>query len=389
MKITKVEIMKIDCGVNWWHPVGCRIYTDEGIYGDGEAAIAYGTGSYAAFGMIRDLAPFMIGKDPLENEVIWNLLYKSTFWAQNGGPIIFSAISAFDVALWDIKGKYFGVPVYKLLGGKIRDQLRCYASQLQDGWIKPGPAKSVSDYVQNAKDAVSQGYDAIKIDFIAYDEQGNWIARNEQTGRLKPGLAKLVEARISAVREAIGSEVELIMENHSYSDAQTAVQLARIAEKYNIFCYEEPSTPTPKVTKYISEKVNLPIAHGERIYTRWQYAEYFENQSVQIIQPDIGNCGGITEVKKICDMAYVYDVGVQAHVCASTFAVAPSLHLECAIPNFVIHEHHVINLMDWNKELTIHDYQPVNGYIDIPELPGLGNEWSEKALRNCDKVVIE
>jgi len=137
MKITKIDIMlvNLDCPDNvGWEPIVCRVYTDEGIYGDGEAALAYGRASRAAFGMLQDLSGLLIGRDPLDHEVIWEKLYKSIFWGQNGGPVVFAGISALDIALWDIKGKYFGVPVYKLLGGKMRDSLRCYASQLQFGW---------------------------------------------------------------------------------------------------------------------------------------------------------------------------------------------------------------------------------------------------------------
>jgi L-alanine-DL-glutamate epimerase-like enolase superfamily enzyme len=156
-----------------------------------------------------------------------------------------------------------------------------------------------------------------------------------------------------------------------------------------VFYFEEPSTPYPKATKYICDKLEMPIASGERIYSRWQYAQYFEDSSLQIIQPDIGNCGGITEAKKICDMAYTYDVGVQAHVCASPLSTAAALHLECVIPNFVIHEHHVFNRYDFNKKLCIHDYQPINGLYSIPELPGLGNEFSEYALTHGEKVTVK
>ena len=135
MKITQVDIMTPTIEERpIWRPILCRIYTDEGIYGDGEAALAYGIASPAAAGMIRDLAKLIIGMDPLDSEVIWDKLYKATFWGQNGGPVVFAGISALDIALWDIKGKAFNVPIYKLLGGKRRDNLRTYASQLQFGW---------------------------------------------------------------------------------------------------------------------------------------------------------------------------------------------------------------------------------------------------------------
>ncbi|MBE3607034.1 hypothetical protein CCAL13119_08840 [Campylobacter sp. RM13119] len=143
-----------------------------------------------------------------------------------------------------------------------------------------------------------------------------------------------------------------------------------------MFLIEEPSTPTPDVNKFIASNINIPVAHGERIYTRWQYKAYFENHSISMIQPDIGTNGGITETKKACDMAHAYDVGVQIHVCSSPLLTAAALHLETALPNFTIHEHHVYNLHEYNKALCKHDYQPINGFIAPPEIFGIGNEWS-------------
>ena len=391
MKIVKVDVMQLGTDVRPdWRPIVCRIYTDEGIYGDGEAAMAYDVGALGAFGMLQELAKMVIGMDPLDNEVIWDKLYRSTFWGQNGGPVTFSAISAIDIALWDIKGKYFKVPVYKLLGGKKRDNLRCYASQLQFGWGEVRiPARTPEDYAKNAKKAVAEGYDAVKFDFFLYDEKDGFFNDNDRLGLLSKKYLNIVEKRIAAVREAVGPDVDIILENHSYTDAQSALQLGKMAEKYDIFCFEEPTTPYPKITKYMSDKLNIPIATGERIYSRWQYAQYFENCSVQMIQPDFGNCGGITEGKKICDMAYAYDVGVQGHACGSPLSNVVALHLECVIPNFVIHEHHAVNLTPYNKSYCIYDYQPVNGKFKVPELSGLGNELSESAINNSVKVTIE
>lgn len=374
-------------------PVVCRIHTDEGIFGYGEAAIAYGKGSPAAFGMIQDLAPLIIGMDPLENEVIWDKLYKTTFWGQNGGPIIFAGIAAIDIALWDIRGKYFKAPVSKLLGGKKRDSLRSYASQLQFGWgpeMTPmTPQMTLKDYADMAKKAVADGYDAIKVDFFTFKEEGGAYSTEETTRLLKPELLDMVESRVAAVREAVGPDVDIIMENHSSTDVQSAVQLGRRVEKYNLFYFEEPTTATPALTKLVADNINIPVASGERIYSRWQYAPYLENGSLRIIQPDMGNCGGITEVKKICDMAHVYDVGVQLHTCSSPILTAASLQLEAVIPNFVIHEHHIIGIDPTNTELCVHDYQPVNGYYTVPDLPGIGNELSEYALSRADIVTVK
>ena len=392
MKITQIDIMTPHIQENpMWRPILCRIHTDEGIYGDGEAALAYGIASPAAAGMIRDLATLIIGMDPLDSEVIWDKLYKSTFWGQNGGPVVFAGISALDIALWDIKGKVFNVPVYKLLGGKRRDNLRTYASPLQFGWSDHAETLTTLDeYREVSKKAVAEGYDAIKIDFFTYaPEDGRRYTDEDCTRLLSPKLVDVVESRVAAVREAIGPNVDIIMENHSRPDAQSAVQLGRAVQKYNIFYFEEPNTPNPKTAKFISSKLSMPIAHGERVYSRWQYAPFFEDQSIQVIQPDLGNCGGLTEGKKICDMAYVYDISVQAHVCASPLSTAVALHLESVIPNFVIHEHHTNNLKPWNKELCTVDWQPVDGKFKVPEGPGLGCEFTDKVLNTENKIIVK
>ncbi len=391
MKITKVDVMQLKTRVpSALRPVVCRVYTDEGLYGDGEAAMAIHTGAPAAFGMIKDMARLIIGMDPLDHEIIWDKLYKSTFWGQNGGPVVFAGISAIDIALWDIKGKFFGVPIYKLLGGKRRDKLRAYASQLQFGW---GPERTLAfkteDYANVAKKAVADGYDAVKFDFFTYDSNGKQLGVEQWTRLLGAGYLDMIEERVAAVREAIGPKRDLIMEMHSHTDALSSVQIGKRVEKYNIFYFEEPNTPTPKLTKQIHDQLNIPIALGERVYTRWQYMPYFENLSVQVIQPDLGNTGGLTEGKKICDMAHTYDIGVQAHVCASPLSTAVALHLECSIPNFVIHENHMNNLAPIHRELCKYDYQPEGGMFSPPELPGIGNEWSEYALATCEKVTVE
>lgn len=392
MKITKVEVMLVDPGMRdslaWW-PVVCRVHTDEGIYGDGEAALSFGRASHAAYGALIDFAKLVIGMDPLAHEVIWEKLYKSTFWAQNGGPAVFGALSAIDVALWDIKGKFFGVPVYALLGGKFRDKLRTYASQLQGGWCdKRMAVGATEDYAKWAKVAVDQGYDAVKFDFFTFDRDGRRFCA-EETTRLQPAkMIAMVKERCAAVREAVGSDVDIIVENHAFIDSQVAVQIGEAIKPYNIFFFEEPCTPTPKMTKFVCEKLNIPIAQGERVYTRWGYAPYFENGSVQVIQPDLGTCGGITECMKICAMAHTYDVGVQLHVCSSPLLTAASLQVEAAIPNFVIHEHHAYNLHEYNKRLCIYDYQPKNGFFEVPDLPGIGNEFSPYVFEHSERTVV-
>ena len=394
MKISRVEIYQLRSPQPAiMRPVVCRIYTDNGLYGDGEAAVAYGRGTGGAFGQIREYAELIIGQDPLETEVIWNSLQKNTFWGVNGGPIIYAAISAIDMALWDIKGKFFGVPLYTLMGGKVNDNLRTYASQLQFGWSEVyKPALRPEEYAANAKKAVDEGFDCIKIDFFTFDENdGHKFDRvTETTGLISRRMINVVESRIKAVREAIGPDVDIIVENHSATDAQSSVQIGRMMEKYGVFAFEEPNTPTPVTARYIASKLNMPMANGERLFTRWQYIPYFNDQTIQLIQPDIGNCGGMTEVKKLCDMAHAYDVGVQAHVCASPLSTAFALQLEAAIPNFTIHEHHRYALLPWIKAYCKYDYQPVNGKFKVPDLPGCGNEFTVEALADAErKDVVE
>jgi L-alanine-DL-glutamate epimerase-like enolase superfamily enzyme len=367
-----------------------RIYTDEGIYGDGEAALAYGVSANGIFGIIKDYAELIIGDDPLDHEVIWNKLYKNTFWAINGGPFTFAGISAIDIALWDIKGKFFNVPIYKLLGGKQREKIHAYVGQVQSGFGADSKINATpAELAETAQKAVAAGYDALKFDFFTHDRDKRPLSKEEQGRLLSPYYVDLFEERVAAVREAVGPKVDIVVDNHSNFNANGIVQVGQRVEKYNILYFEEPNIPSPKTAKFIADRLNIPLAHGERVYSRWQYAPYFENGSLKVIQPDIGNTGGVTETKKIADVAAIYDVDVQPHFCASPISEAVAIQLEAAIPNFLIHEHNHCAFLTANQEMAIHHYEPVNSYFEIPELPGIGNEFSDKALNDyVQKVTV-
>lgn len=399
MKITSVEVFVLgkesaDLVLSsQWRPIGCRIHTDAGIYGDGEAAMAFGTGAFAAYGMIKDLARIVIGHDPLRIDYLWETMYRTSFWAQNGGPVIFAGIAAIDIALWDIKGKYFNCPIYQLLGGKHRDKLRCYASQLQLGWPDLGAEKyelahKAEEYAQSAIKAVEDGYDAIKIDFMQNDTDTGAFHYQKRVGILNRRMLEIVDERMAAVRGAVGPKVDIIVENHSFTSAEGAIQIAKLAEKYDVMCIEEPNTPSPQTSRYLKQNINIPIANGERIYTRWQYAPYFADQTIQLIQPDMGNSGGITEVKKVADMAHTYDILVQAHAFASPLSSDVAAQFEAAIPNFCIHEHAVCYRMAFNMGLTKYNRQPVGGYIEPLELPGIGNEFLQEAISKAQTYCV-
>ncbi|MBP1917692.1 mandelate racemase/muconate lactonizing enzyme family protein [Youngiibacter multivorans] len=395
MKITSVDVIKSNGGASsvkgaHWNPVFCRINTDEGISGFGEAGVAYTCGTEAAFGMIKDFAELIIGMDPMNIEAIWYKLQRTTFWGMGGGTIIFSGMSAIDIALWDIKGKKLGVPVYQLLGGKTNTKLRAYASQIQFDWGKEcRPLSKPEDYAEAAKKAMAEGYTCVKVDPVGFDEEGVWMSWSNY-GLLENKQLKVAVDRIAAIREACGPDLDIIIELHSLTDTNTAIQLGRELEKYRCFYYEEPTQPlNSDLFKEISNNVKIPMASGERIYTRWGYRPFFEDRSLAIIQPDLCNTGGITEGKKICDMAHTYDIGVQLHICGGPITIAAALQLEAVIPNFVIHEHHQSALMDENIKLCKYDYQPVNGYYEVPELPGIGNELTDEAIANAEVYTVK
>lgn len=392
MKINKVDVYMLDATTQRAsrRPIICRITTDEGIYGDGEAGIALGTGAPAAFGMVQDLSRLIIGMDPLNIEQIWNRLFKSSFWGMGGGPIVFAGISAIDIALLDIKGKALGVPIYQLLGGKFRDELRTYASQLQFGWTsRIGPFGKAEDYVMIVQHALSEGYDAVKIDFTQIGVDGERLPKSTAEGILSRQMMKMIDERLSLIRKECGYDFDMIVENHCRTDAISAVMIGELCDKYGVFALEEPVIPlNPDMHKVVREKIKTPIASGERIFGRWSFMNFFKENAIQLAQPDICNCGGLSEGKKICDLASIFDVTVQAHCAGSPISTAAALHLEAAIPNFCIHEHHFRSTQEALTVLCKYDYQPKNGKYKVPDLPGLGQEMSQRAIDTALMHVV-
>lgn len=384
MRIVSVDVIKLKrLDFSAQTPVLCRINTDEGIYGYGEAGVSIMDFSVGSYELLKLFGKMIVGMDPLGIDVIYAKL-AGTFWAQGNGGVIYGAISAIDTALWDIKGKYFNVPVYQLLGGKHREKLRAYASQLQNGWKYLNFMKSPGDlsFLREAcQAALDDGYDAVKVDFLSKHLDGTPINRQEMKNYISKKSMREFEQKLDTVRGTIGPDVDLILENHCITSGNTAIQFGMLAEKYDIMFLEEPATPfNPMEYQRIAAKLSIPLATGERSYTRWGFHALLAGGSLSVIQPDLGNCGGITEGRKICDLAETYGATVQTHTCNTPISVAAALQLEAAIPNFIIHEHHTVNTLPPVRELCVYDYQPVNGYFEIPEIPGIGNELSEKAL---------
>ena len=230
---------------------------------------------------------------------------------------------------------------------------------------------------------------SIKVDVLAMDEQGNWNQRDLK-GLLPDNILRLGYDRLKAMRDAIGPDVDIIVEMHSFTSAAPAIQFGRMIEELGVLYYEEPVMPlNPKMMKQVADHVNIPLASGERIYWRWGYRPFLEDGSLSVIQPDICTCGGISEVKKICDMAHVYDVTVQIHVCGGPISTAAALHMEAAIPNFMIHELHRYALLEPNTRTCIHNYMPSKGRYTVPELPGLGQELTPETIAASDIITVK
>jgi L-alanine-DL-glutamate epimerase-like enolase superfamily enzyme len=393
MKIVSIDIYEVmgpQMAKTRWKPVIIKVNTDEGLCGFGEVGLAYGAGSAAGAGMVKELARYVIGMNPMNVEEIWEKLFRKTFWGMGGGTVVFGGMSAIDMACWDIRGKALGVPLYELLGGKMRSKLRAYASQIQFDWGKDNNRSLTKpeEYAEAARHAVADGYDAVKVDVACLNAAGQYAAESLE-GILTNDQLKLFVDRVTAIREAVGPSVDIILEQHSFLGVSSAIQFARAVEDLGIFFYEEPIHPlNVDSMALVARSTKIPIASGERIYSRWGYRPFFEKQALAVIQPDLGLVGGITECKKVCDMAHIYDVRVQCHACGSPIITAASLHMEAVLPNFIIHENHRYNLLDHNIELCKYDYQAKDGSYEVPTLPGLGQEMSEKAMREAPCIHV-
>ncbi len=385
MKIVAVEIfdVKLAATVTRWNPVIVRIQTDEGISGLGEVALAYGVGSTAGLGMVKTLAEhFLIGADPFRIEQMWDTMYRKTFWGQGGGPVVFGGMSAIDEALWDIKGKALGVPVYELLGGRCWDKLRLYANDWYRSCVQP------ADYAEAAQNVVAYGYTALKFDPFAVTPDGVW---DYPRRALDAKRADLAYARVEAVREAVGPDVDILVEVHGNLGTTSAIQMGKRLETLKPFFYEEPvDALNVDCMRKVAENVAIPIAAGERLYTRYGFRQYIEQQVLDILQPDLGLAGGITETKKIAAYAETYNLHVQPHNCAGPIATAAAVQLDACMTNFIIQEWFPFH-KDGRYDLVTQalEHQAEDGYFELTDAPGLGVELDEAVISKHDKILIE
>lgn len=377
MTITRVRIYVVTIGGR--SPVLVEVLTDAGLVGIGEAAFAYGTGAGAAAGMIKDLTEaFLLGRDPSRIEALWSEMYDHTFWAKGGGPVVFAGLSALEQALWDLKGKALGVPVYDLLGGRIRDDVRVYANGWSFRCVTP------EEFAREAQRVVADGYTALKCYPLATAElDAHGHIRHVSHRAIDRAAERRAVERVRAVREAVGPDVDLMVDMSAELTPDAIIRLGRALERYDPLFFEEPVDPSdPDALKKVSEHVHLPIAVGERLYTRYGFRRVLELRAADVLQPDVGNTGGIMEGKKIAAMAEAYSARVAPHNCGSPVLTAASLQLDACVPNFLIQELYPYRVPE-HYEIVDHapELEVRQGRLPLSTRPGLGVELVEDAVR--------
>jgi galactonate dehydratase len=363
MKITRVKTIVVNAQLRNW--VFVKVETDlPGLYGWGESSLEWKTRSVV--GAVEDFAPMVAGEDPTRIEHLYQKLYRHSFFRM--GVIGMSAISGIEQACWDILGKSLGVPVYRLLGGAVRERVRMY-THLGGGEMKAVyETFDAGPLIDLAKKVIEQGYTAVKVVFVPYSEPLMGI----------PPVKKL-ESLMGRLREAVGDQIDIMIDFHGRTYPAMAVSYIRALEPFRPFFCEEPVPPeNVAALAEVKRAVNAPIATGERLVTRHQFREVFERQACHVIQPDLCHCGGLGEAKKIAAAAETYYMGVAPHNPLGPVANAVALHFALSTPNFLIQED-MLTDVPWRWEVVRQNLRRQGGYWLMPEEPGLGIEVDEAA----------
>ncbi|MCX6047325.1 MAG: galactonate dehydratase [Chloroflexi bacterium] len=366
MKITNVKTVVVNAEMRNW--VFIKVETDQqGLYGWGEASLEWKT--RAVCGAVEDFAPMLLDEDPTRIEFLYQKMYRQSFWRM--GVIGMSAISGIEQALWDIRGKVLNQPVYNLLGGLVRDRVRMY-THLGGGDMKAvyETQQSVDHqlFADRALEVVEKGYNAVKVLITPPTETLNSIA-----------AYKYAEGAMAAIRDAVGNDVDIMIDCHGRHALANAIEFCRILAPYRPYFIEEPVPPENVAGLAEVRKASpVPIATGERLVTRYQFREIFEQQAASIIQPDLCHCGGLWEAKKIAAMAETYYMGVAPHNPLGPVANAAALHFALSTPNFLIQED-MLSDVPWRWEVVQHSLRTENGHWLPTDSPGLGIEVNEAA----------
>jgi galactonate dehydratase len=365
MKITGLKTVVVNAEMRNW--VFVKVETDEDLYGWGEASLEWKTRSLV--GAVEDFAPMVIGEDPTRIEHLYQKMYRQSFWRV--GVIGLSAISAIEQACWDILGKSLNQPVYKLLGGFVRDKVRMY-THLGGGDMRAVYESQLSEdskvFVDRALEVVEKGYSAVKVLITPPTEPLNSIA-----------AYRYAEKMMAALRDAVGDGVDIMIDCHGRHSLGNAIEFCRILAPYHPYFIEEPVPPdNVDVLADVRRASPVPIATGERLVTRYQFREVIEKQACHVIQPDLCHCGGLWEAKKIAAMAEMYTMGVAPHNPLGPVANAAALHFDLSTPNFLIQED-MLTDVPWRWEVVRHSLKTENGYWLPTDVPGLGIEVDEVA----------
>ena len=363
MKITNYTLYQVP--PRW---LFLKIETSEGISGWGEPVIEGKAATVKT--AVEELMANLVGKDPMNIEDHWNTMYRGGFY--RGGPILMSAIAGIDQALWDIKGKYFNAPIYQLMGGKARDTIKVYS------WIG---GDRPADVASAAKSAVALGFRAIKMNAT---EELQYIDSHDKIDA--------VLHRVAMVRDAGGNGFGIGIDFHGRVHKPMAKVLAKELEPFHPMFIEEPVLPeNNEDLRDIAQHTNIPIATGERMFSRWQFKNILKDGYVDIIQPDLSHAGGITECKKIISMAEAFDVAAAPHCPLGPIALAACLQVDATCHNAFIQEQSLgihynqgNDLLDYLVDQSVFDYD--NSYVRIPEGPGLGIEINEEHVRKMAAI---
>jgi galactonate dehydratase len=334
-----------------------KITTDNGLVGWGETTLEGKPKSTVA--AVEELADYLIGKDPLRIEHHWQHIYRSAFF--RGGAVLMTALSGIDQALWDIAGKHYGVPVYQLLGGALRDRVRVYAHWGIGDMTDAGLA-SARERLERLR---ASGYTAFKS-----GPGGTW------RGHEPPAVIDAFVRRAYLMREWVGPEIELAFDLHGKMTPALAIELCHELKGMRPMFVEEP-VPQENVAalRQVAERSAVPIATGERLLTRWGFREVCEQQAAAYLQPDVSHVGGITELKKVANLAEIYYMHIAPHCAIGPVALAAALHVDAVVPNFLIQEQIDASLGDG---LLREPWLVQDGHIDLPTRPGLGFEIEER-----------
>lgn len=356
MKITKLETFLVK--PRW---LFLKMHTDEGIVGLGEPIVEGRAHTVAT--AVAEIEPYLVGKDPTRVMHHWQAIYKHAFY--RGGPVLTSALSGVEHALWDITGKAMGVPVYKLMGGPLRDRIKIYAHVR---------GNTVEEQIAHINERKAEGFRAFKTGPRTAD------GRSAQRIIETPAFVDAVVERFAALREGAGKDIDIAIDFHGAVSPQMAAILIKALEPFQPMFIEEPvQCQNVDVMADLARKTHIPIATGERIFTKWGFREVLEKGAASILQPDISHAGGIFEGRLIAGMAESYYAAVAPHCPLGPISLAAGIQLDAAIPNFLCQEQVSLGEGYLKQPFVVKD-----GYVDLPTAPGLGIELDEEAM--ADKI---